>query len=98
MRHYRELNRLSQAQLGERCQSTGQYVSEIERGDSWPSPLFLEKIAQSLGVTMAKLFEPPPQERQPFDREAVVFDLSQRIKDELLETVDKIRADFLMEK
>jgi transcriptional regulator with XRE-family HTH domain len=95
MRHYRDINKLSQEQLAERCETTSQYISEIERGDKWPSPALLEKIALSLGVGLPSLFVASADRDTVVDRESVLAELSVRLKQELLITVERVRTDVL---
>jgi transcriptional regulator with XRE-family HTH domain len=40
-------------------------ISLIERGESSPTAVVLEKLAAGLGVVLASLFEPPAAERAP---------------------------------
>jgi transcriptional regulator with XRE-family HTH domain len=45
-------------------------ISLIERGESSPTAIVLEKLATGLGVTLAALFEPPAAPAEPVSRRA----------------------------
>lgn len=50
-----EIN-LSQAALAEKIGSSGNYIAQIERGEKYPSPGMIERIAEALGIDSAELF------------------------------------------
>jgi transcriptional regulator with XRE-family HTH domain len=45
--------------LSARCNVSRSMISLVERGESSPTAVVLEKIAAGLGVTLASLFDPP---------------------------------------
>lgn len=48
---------LTQVELAERVGVSQVGISLIERGESWPKPETLAKLATALGVTTAELFQ-----------------------------------------
>jgi transcriptional regulator with XRE-family HTH domain len=59
---------LSLERLAERCEVSRSMLSLIERGESSPTAVVLEKIATGLGVTLASLFEDPSAPVNPVSR------------------------------
>ena len=52
---------LSLDALAAKCGVSRSMISLIERGESSPTAVVLEKLAAGLGVTLASLFDPPPE-------------------------------------
>lgn len=73
-RELRAAARLSLDALARRSGVSRSMLSLIERGESSPTAVVLEKLATGLGVTLAALFEPPaaasPGARGPVARRA----------------------------
>jgi transcriptional regulator with XRE-family HTH domain len=59
---------LSLESLAARCDVSRSMLSLIERGESSPTAVVLEKIATGLGVTLASLFEDPAAPASPVSR------------------------------
>lgn len=59
---------LSLEGLAEKCAVSRSMLSLIERGESSPTAVILEKIATGLGVTLASLFEDPSAPPNPLSR------------------------------
>ena len=57
LRTLRVLRRLSQEELGERCNLDRTYISGIERGVRNVSLRNIEGLADGLGISMADLFD-----------------------------------------
>lgn len=63
---FREHHNWSQAELAENSDISIPFLSEIERGNKWPSPETLAKIANALNVPIQELFwekKSPKKER-----------------------------------
>lgn len=58
MKHFRNTQHLSQAQLAERAHTIGNYIALIERGVKFPSPDMIERIADALRIDSTELFQP----------------------------------------
>lgn len=58
VKHYRKKIKLTQEKLGENVGLTGKYISNIERGVSFPSSSVIERIASVLEVPFYFLFIP----------------------------------------
>jgi len=59
---------LSLEALAAKCDVSRSMLSLIERGESSPTAVVLEKIATGLGVTLASLFENPAAPASPVSR------------------------------
>jgi len=59
---------LSLEALGERCRISKSMLSLIERGESSPTAVVLERLAAGLGVTLASLFEDDAAPPSPLAR------------------------------
>jgi transcriptional regulator with XRE-family HTH domain len=57
VRSLRDARKMSLDQLSQRCGVSRSMISLIERGQASPTAVILEKIALSLGVALASLFE-----------------------------------------
>jgi transcriptional regulator with XRE-family HTH domain len=58
IKQFRVHRELSQADLAENAKISIPFLSEIERGNKWPHPDTLAKIADGLDVTVYDLFKP----------------------------------------
>lgn len=70
VRGLREERGLSLDALGAACGVSRSMISLIERGESSPTAVLLEKIAVGLGVPLASLFDAPRPAPQPVSRRA----------------------------
>ena len=61
VRDLRARHRVSLAALAERSGVSRSMISLIERGESSPTAVVLDKLAAALGVTLASLFDPPTE-------------------------------------
>jgi transcriptional regulator with XRE-family HTH domain len=61
---------LSLAAMAERCDVSRSMISLIERGETSPTAVVLEKIATGLDVALASLFEASPAGHEPVSRRA----------------------------
>ena len=59
---------MSLESLATRCNVSRSMISLIERGESSPTAVVLEKLAKGLGVTLASLFEDPRDDASPLVR------------------------------
>ncbi len=57
LKKLREARGLTQATLAKRARITREYVSKLESGRASPTLVTLERIAKSLGLTVAELVE-----------------------------------------
>jgi transcriptional regulator with XRE-family HTH domain len=62
VRELRAARGLSLDALSRRCGVSRSMISLVERGESSPTAVLLEKLAAGLGVTMAAMFYPPHAE------------------------------------
>ena len=60
IKYFREHRSWSQADLAEYSDISIPFLSEIERGNKWPYPDTLAKIARALGVKIHELFWEAP--------------------------------------
>ena len=59
VREVRQRKKWTQQELADECGVSRPRISEIESGEYNPSVETIEKIAQKLGVSMARLFQSP---------------------------------------
>ena len=62
IRSIREAANLSREIVAERAKISANYLGEIERGEKWPTPNMIERIATALEVSPAALFDYEPEE------------------------------------
>ncbi|MEJ7687357.1 MAG: XRE family transcriptional regulator [Variovorax sp.] len=70
VRDLRAQRGLSLDALASHCGISRSMISLIERGESSPTAVLLERLATGLGVPLAALFEAPQPTRQPVSRAA----------------------------
>jgi transcriptional regulator with XRE-family HTH domain len=70
VRDLRSANGLSLDELGGRCGVSRSMISLIERGETSPTAVVLEKLAVGLNVSLASLFEQPAARPDPVSRRA----------------------------
>ena len=70
VRELRRANGLSLDDLAGRCGVSRSMISLIERGESSPTAVVLEKLAVGLNVSLASLFELPVPKPEPVSRRA----------------------------
>lgn len=70
VRQLRSERDLSLEALSERSGVSRSMISLIERGETSPTAVLLEKLAAGLNVTLATLFEPPAPSSTPLTRRA----------------------------
>jgi transcriptional regulator with XRE-family HTH domain len=68
IRDLRAARRLSLESLAKRSGVSRSMISLVERGESSPTAVVLEKLATGLGVMLADLFDAPATARSPSDR------------------------------
>lgn len=70
VRDLRARQGLSLEALAEACGVSRSMISLVERGESSPTAVILEKLATGLGVSLATLFEAPAELPHPVSRRA----------------------------
>lgn len=70
VRELRGARGLSLEALAAECGVSRSMISVIERGESSPTAVLLEKLATGLGVTLASLFDAPDARPEPVARRA----------------------------
>lgn len=70
VRDLRQAGGLSLEALAAHCGISRSMISLIERGESSPTAVLLEKLASGLGVPLAALFDPPDPSPNPVARAA----------------------------
>ena len=56
VRHFRELQELSQVELAIMANISQPHISQIERGEKEPTFSTLKKITEALGITLIEFF------------------------------------------
>jgi transcriptional regulator with XRE-family HTH domain len=70
IRQLRSAHDLSLEALASRCGVSRSMISLIERGETSPTAVVLDKLTAALGVTLASLFERPKPPESPVSRRA----------------------------
>ncbi len=70
VRFFRKRKGFTQAKLAEEANLSPFFIGQMERGVSAPSIMSLQRIADALGVTLAKLFEESEEFSQPVDEKS----------------------------
>jgi transcriptional regulator with XRE-family HTH domain len=56
LKKFRKIERLSQMDLAEKCDTAASYIGEIEIGRKFPSVEMIEKITEALNIEAYRLF------------------------------------------
>jgi transcriptional regulator with XRE-family HTH domain len=84
---FRKRKGLSQARLAEKMKISTNYLSDIETGRGWVSPLSLAKLAGALEIEVFELFSPP--KNTPMDASAVMNRCLDDLSSSLIESFEK---------
>jgi transcriptional regulator with XRE-family HTH domain len=87
---YRFLRKFSQTDLAERANISLTFLSDIERGNKWPYPDTLVRLAKALDVSVSMLFR--LEKDSPEEFKSVMCQFSRDIRkcvDDALETVSR---------
>jgi transcriptional regulator with XRE-family HTH domain len=95
LKKFRKKKGISQMVLANLCDTSGNYIGEIEMGRRIPSFEKIEKIASALKINVYQLFvdETPPDEHEKKERKAkdflenLPFDIKKEIVSHLLTTI-----------
>ncbi len=63
IKYYRYKNKLSQEKLAELCSLSARYLTDIERGNHYPTLNKIEKIAKALNLEPYELFQNPKRDK-----------------------------------
>lgn len=85
IKEYRTKQGITQEQLGLCLNITGQAVSKWERGDSWPDPELIPKIAQYLKVT--------PNDLYGFDLNKVQNEMNKQLREAIDSANQKMKSN-----
>ena len=91
VKYFRENRNLTQAALAEKSDISIPFLSEIERGNKWPYPDTLAKIAEALNVKFHELFRETPSDGE---RNFAIM-VSNEILTAQKEATDKIYKRYL---
>jgi len=81
MKSYRTAQGFTQAYLAEKVDTSTNYIGLIEKGDKFPSPEMIERIATALGIDTTDLFateKKTPEAIKSF-RKATIKDIKNQI-------------------
>jgi transcriptional regulator with XRE-family HTH domain len=100
IRLYRSRLAFSQATLAEKADISIPFLSSIERGNKWPYPDTLFRIACALNIEVYKLFKPDaePSDGRPADIDQwlddVLVALRQSVNKSMTRSIEKIRKSY----
>ncbi|GHV95750.1 hypothetical protein AGMMS50293_20700 [Spirochaetia bacterium] len=95
LKGYRKLQKISQMQLAELCDSSTGYIGEIESGKRFPSVHMIERIAAAFKIESWFLFKNEPISH-PASNSAIRLAPSQKkeLLDNMNSALSKILEDF----
>ena len=76
LRFYRQKQNLSQKTLAEKSDLSPNFIGQIERGITFPSPDKIEALARALDIESFQLFSPDPEQ---YDRAQPYIDRYKKI-------------------
>ncbi len=97
IKKYRSRHKYSQMKLAELCGVSTSYIGEIEIGRKYPSARTLEKIVKALDVKPYKLFL-DENDIDYFDKEGLVSNLTEKLKDQIVNDIESVYSQFTDEK
>ncbi|GHV05417.1 hypothetical protein FACS189485_12350 [Spirochaetia bacterium] len=93
IKRYRNSRNLSQADLAEKLDISINFLSNIENGNKWISPLTLVKFASALNIEPYELFK--PEEALPPDVSMVLNKYTDEAVAAVTQTLNNIRGYYL---
>ncbi len=91
LKFYRKKAGLSQQQLAEKCDIATNYLSEIERGQKFPSIELIERLSSALNIPAHLFFL---DETKTVNKEIVINKRNKEFSENLLATVSEILKKF----
>lgn len=90
LKFYRKQKGLSQEKLSNEIGMSMTYINQVENKGSWPQPEIVDKIANSLGVSIQELFgiESSPQNVKSFDKLFFVQTISDNLFENLRQSIE----------
>lgn len=92
LKSHRAQKGYTQAQLGELCDSSTNYIAELEATRRFPSPGMIEKLATALGIHPFELFIDPAASKEYVDA-AFRHYVANLLKAKITQTVDEFVVD-----
>jgi transcriptional regulator with XRE-family HTH domain len=89
IKHYRGLFKWSQAELAEKVDISVNFLSDIETGKKWASPVTMVKFADAFNIEVYELFKP---EKILPDKAGSII---QKYTSDVLEAISQIRDAYL---
>ncbi len=91
VRFYRKKSGLSQQELAEKCGIATNYLSEIERGQKFPSIEIIEKLSGSLDVPAYLFFV---EGSAALDEDLILKKRNKEFSERLLADINKLLRDY----
>ena len=91
LKFYRKRASLSQQQLSEKCDIATNYLSEIERGQKFPSIEMIERISNELNIPAYLLFL---EGKELTNSELIFQKRNKEFSDKLLETISMLLKNY----
>jgi transcriptional regulator with XRE-family HTH domain len=89
IKHYRSLFKWSQAELAEKVDISINFLSDIETGKKWASPVTMVKFADVFNIEVYELFK--PEEILPDKAGSII----QKYTSDVLAAISQIRDTYL---
>jgi transcriptional regulator with XRE-family HTH domain len=93
LKRYRSYRKFSQAELAEKLGISIPFLSDIENGRKWVSPVTLVKFAAALNIEPYELFK--PEDAISPSVASALSKWSGEVADAVTQTLDNIRAHYL---
>ena len=90
LRAWRELRRMTQAQLAEKIETTGAVISLLESGDRRLSDKWLRKLSPVLGIPVGYLLDRHPEDTTP-DVMDIWADIPEEQREQALDVLKTFR-------
>jgi transcriptional regulator with XRE-family HTH domain len=93
IKRFRNRRAWSQAKLAEKIDLSTNFLSDIETGKGWVSPLTLVKLAKALDIEVYELFK--PEEALPADVKGIITQYTRDIAATITDSLDKVKNQYL---
>jgi transcriptional regulator with XRE-family HTH domain len=93
LKRYRSYRRFSQAELAEKLGISIPFLSDVENGRKWVSPVTLVKFATALKIEPYELFK--PEDALSPSVATALSKWSDEVSDAVTQTLDNIRGHYL---
>ena len=95
IKKFRGFRKLSQAEFAEKIDISIPFLSDIENGKKWVSPVTLAKMADALNIDAYELLR--PEKIIPDNTDTLIENYTAEISDLIEESLDNIRKSYIQQ-